>query len=101
MSIILVIVVFPAWRLYILPKERELAEDATEEGQKKSVLRAAASQHYALMMSGDTDEHLLDLAHLRMKQHRLQAHELNLPGSSVDDSSLKHLQVTAKGIKAV
>lgn len=100
MSIILIVVVFPAWRLYILPKERELADEVTEEGQKKSTLKMAAAQHYQLMLSGETDEHALDLAHLRMKQHRRQAHDLPNPALTAT-AGLKHLQVTAKGIMEV
>mmetsp|Transcript_29909 Transcript_29909/g.81043 ORF Transcript_29909/g.81043 Transcript_29909/m.81043 type:complete len:559 (-) Transcript_29909:169-1845(-) len=100
MSVILVLVVFPAWRLYILPQERELNEEATEEGLKKSTLKAAGSQYYKLMLEAGTEEHALDLAHLKMKEHRRTAHDLPHPGLTAA-KGLKHLRVTAKGIAEV
>ena len=36
MSVCLVAIVFPAWRIYILPTERELSEETTEEGAEKA-----------------------------------------------------------------
>jgi len=98
MSIILVIIVFPAWRFYILPLEQELAEDATEEHQHKLTLKMALQQHYSLMMEADTDDHALDLAHLKMKQHRRFAH--GVPASSNMDG-LRRFEVTAKGVKEI
>jgi len=100
MSVILVIVVFPAWRLYILPTELELQDELTEEGQKKSVLKEAVRQQYDLLKDPSTDEHLLDLAHLRMKEHRRTAHDLPHPVLNAAPG-LKHLRVTAKGIMEV
>jgi len=99
MSIVLVAVVFPAWRFYILPLEQELAEEATAEHHHKLRLKMAANQHYKLMMEADTDDHALDLAHLKMKQHRRFAHGAPPAGGSQD--GLKHLQVTAKGITEI
>jgi len=103
MSCILVLVVFPGWRRYILPKERSFEEETTEEGQKKSVLKAACSEHYSLIMDSGTNEHALDVAHLRMKQHRRLAHSLEGPEApkGADGKPLKHLQVTIAGIKEV
>jgi len=99
MSMVLVIIVFPAWRFYILPLEQELAEDAEEEHQDKVRLKIAAGQHYKLMMEEGTDDHALDLAHLKMKQHRRFAHGVPPAGNNMD--GLRHLQVTAQGITEI
>ncbi|CAK8992971.1 Hypothetical protein SCF082_LOCUS3299 [Durusdinium trenchii] len=83
MSICLVVIVFPAWRIYILPTERELSEETTEEGAEKAVLKEYAKQHFDLFLHGQTDESDLDRAHLLMKRHRRAAHGIKHPGSSL------------------
>lgn len=100
MSLILVAVVFPAWRFFILPKELELAEEASEEGQRLHRLKSAAQQHYKLMVEADTDDHILDRAHLKMKQERWQCHRAHERKSAAPDG-LIHLQVTSMGIREV
>ncbi|CAE7211445.1 unnamed protein product [Symbiodinium natans] len=100
MSVILVLIVFPAWRIYILPMERELSEEMTEEGGKKALLKQYAQQHFDLFLHNATDEDDLDKAHLLMKRHRRNAHGLQHPGHGVP-SGLKHLMVTSSGIVEV
>eukprot|EP00932_Pfiesteria_piscicida_P023081 SRR837773.9816.p2 GENE.SRR837773.9816~~SRR837773.9816.p2 ORF type:complete len:124 (-),score=45.00 SRR837773.9816:48-419(-) len=99
MSIVLVMVVFPAWRLYILRAERDLAEDEADEG--KYLLKVAAQQHREMFLDKEVDESALDLAHLKMKHHRRAA----LGGVSLAQraaaAKLKHLRVTAAGIVEV
>lgn len=99
MSICLVVIVFPAWRIYILPTERELSEETTEEGAEKAVLKEYAKQHFDLFLHGQTDESDLDRAHLLMKRHRRAAHGIKHPGSHMPQ--LKHLMVTSSGIVEV
>merc|ERR1719433_1136089 len=99
MSIVLVAVVFPAWRFYILPLEQELAEETQEEHQEQLRLKMAANQHYKLMMTEETEDHALDLAHLKMKQHRRNAHGVQPAIGNVD--GLRHIQVTLKGITEI
>jgi len=101
MSLFLVAIVFPAWRFFILPKELELAEEAdSEEGLRLHRLKAAARQHYKLMVEADTDDHILDRAHLKMKQERWHCHRAHQHSSYVPDG-LVHLQVTSMGIHEV
>jgi len=99
MSICLVLIVFPAWRIYILPTERELSEETTEEGAEKALLKEYAKQHFDLFVHHATDENDLDRAHLLMKRHRRNAHGLKHPGSHLPQ--LKHLMVTSGGIVEV
>jgi len=99
MSILLVAIVFPAWRLYILKTERELDDCDTEE---KIVLKTAAHQHHDLFMTKEVDENALDLAHLKMKHHRRQAYGHTSPAvTGPGGERLKHLRVTAKGVVEV
>jgi hypothetical protein len=100
MSLVLVAVVFPAWRFFILPKELELAEEDSEEGQRLLRLKSAAMQHYSLMVDAETDDHILDRAHLKMKQERWHCHRSH-ERSSAAPAGLIHLQVTSAGIHAV
>lgn len=99
MSTCLVIIVFPAWRFYILPTEREISEETTEEGAEKALLKEYARQHFELFVHHATDENDLDRAHLLMKRHRRAAHGLKHPGSHLPQ--LKHLMVTSGGIMEV
>lgn len=96
MSVALVFLVFPAWRLYILKAERELVADDTEA---KIKLKNAVGEHRELFLSKDKEEHKLDLAHLKMKQYRREAFEQ--PHPSLAGKNLTHLQVTAVGITEV
>ncbi|CAJ1395672.1 unnamed protein product [Effrenium voratum] len=98
MSICLVLIVFPAWRIFILPIEKELSEETTEAGAQKAVLKQYAQQHFELFLQHGTDEGDLDRAHLLMKSHRRKAH--GLPGPA-RNPALKHLMVTASGIQEV
>ncbi|CAE7273216.1 unnamed protein product [Symbiodinium microadriaticum] len=100
MSVILVLIVFPAWRIYILPMEMELSEEMTEEGAQKAVLKQYAQQHFDLFLEKERNEDDLDRAHLLMKRHRRTAHGLQHPGHGVP-SGLKHLMVTSSGIEEV
>jgi len=100
MSLILVAIVFPAWRFFILPKELELAEEDSEEGQRLHRLKTAAQQHYKLMVDEDTEDPILDRAHLKMKQERWQCHRAHEHSTYVPDG-LVHLQVTSMGIHEV
>jgi len=100
MSVILVLIVFPAWRIYILPTEKELSEETTEEGAQKAVLKQYAQQHFDLFLHHATNEDDLDKAHLLMKKHRRNAHGLKHPGHGVP-GGLKHLMVTSSGIVEV
>ena len=85
-SVCLVAIVFPAWRIYILPTERELSEETTEEGAEKALLKEYAKQHFELFLRNKTDENDLDRAHLLMKRHRRTAHGLKHPGSAAAGS---------------
>ncbi|CAE7602075.1 unnamed protein product [Symbiodinium pilosum] len=100
MSVILVLIVFPAWRVYILPMERELCEETTEEGAQKALLKRYAQQHFELFVQHATSEDDLDRAHLLMKRHRRNAHGLPHPGHGIP-GGLKHLMVTSSGIQEV
>jgi len=94
MSIMLVAIVFPAWRLYILKTEQEL----NDQSLAKVVLHTAAGMHRDMFMSKEVDEHALDLAHLKMKHHRRCALGISHAAST---EGLVHLQVTASGIRKV
>jgi len=96
MSLVLVAIVFPAWRFYILPKELELTSEMSDQGQKLKRLKTHAQGHYHLMVNPETEDHHLDKAHLKMKQERLQYMGLH---NSPEPKGLIHVQVTAKGVQ--
>lgn len=98
MSVALVTIVFPAWRVYILPTQMRLEEESTVEGQELARLRDFAMQHYQLFLEEETNEKDLDVAHLAMKHHRRKAHGI---AKTVHRPGVKHFRVTAKGIKEI
>merc|ERR1712129_455604 len=97
MSLSLVAIVFPAWRIYILPKELDFAEEESEHGQKKKKLKQFASAHYKLMVDAKTKEYQLDKAHLKMKRQRRECHHGHGQDLHPPDG-LKHVQVTGRSI---
>jgi len=97
MSLVLVAIVFPAWRFYILPRELELIEESDHPKLKK--LKKCAELHAQLMIRTETDEHALDKAHLNMKHERRQCHGHGHDYTPPD--GLIHVQVTGKGIKTL
>lgn len=96
MSFILVMIVFPAWRIHILRTYCELVEQ--NEGSEKMKLKSLADQHFELFCDRDTHERDLDLAHLKLKQKRRVLH--NLP-THVPDQCTHHLQITSHGISEI
>lgn len=97
LSVLLVLIVFPAWRWYILPTEQELIGEDTEEQVK---LKAAAGHLREYFLDKNHDEHVLDHAHLRMKEHRREAFNQTHP-SEYAGKNLTHVRVTVKGITTV
>lgn len=98
LSVLLVLIVFPAWRIYILKTEQELIEETTERGLKDKKIKHLLGQHGSLILDEDCDEHLLDLAHLKMKQKRRNVHGRSHPAV---EHGLKYCTVTAAGIHEV
>eukprot|EP00405_Crypthecodinium_cohnii_P017861 CAMPEP_0206459302 /NCGR_PEP_ID=MMETSP0324_2-20121206/24097_1 /ASSEMBLY_ACC=CAM_ASM_000836 /TAXON_ID=2866 /ORGANISM="Crypthecodinium cohnii, Strain Seligo" /LENGTH=584 /DNA_ID=CAMNT_0053930831 /DNA_START=33 /DNA_END=1787 /DNA_ORIENTATION=- len=99
MSVLLVLIVFPAWRLYILRTERDLAEDDLDEGRLK--LKVLCEQQRDLLLNKEVEERTLDLAHLRMKQYRREALGSHSTAHSALCAGRKHLRVTVGGIAEV
>lgn len=103
-SVLVVAVIFPAWRLHILRKEHGLAEDGgelAEDGHGKHILKVAAQQHCDTFLSTDVDEHALDLTHLKLKHQRRMALGVASTVQRAAVAGLKHLCVTAAGIVEV
>eukprot|EP00442_Polarella_glacialis_P019042 CAMPEP_0115162084 /NCGR_PEP_ID=MMETSP0227-20121206/71758_1 /TAXON_ID=89957 /ORGANISM="Polarella glacialis, Strain CCMP 1383" /LENGTH=447 /DNA_ID=CAMNT_0002574241 /DNA_START=28 /DNA_END=1369 /DNA_ORIENTATION=- len=100
MSVMLILIVFPAWRRHILPTEQAMSEEITEEGAEKARLKQLAQQHMDFFLDKETGDDVLDRAHLEMKKHRRLIHQLEHPGRKIAHG-LKHFQVTAKGITEV
>jgi len=96
MSVLLVAIVFPAWRLYILKTLHDLTDDEVDEG--RFLLKRASEEHRELFLDKETEEHTLDMAHLKMKQHRRLA--LGKP-TPTQGTGLKHLRVTTMGLVEV
>jgi len=57
-------------------------------------------QHYKLMVEEETDDHILDRAHLKMKQERWHCHRAHKQNTAAPDG-LVHLQVSSMGIHEV
>merc|ERR1719379_2548721 len=74
MSIALTLIVFPAWKGYILPTELELREEATGKGQKKKRSRDKLDKMHHHFLENKIPERDLDHAHLAMKIHRRKHH---------------------------
>jgi len=98
MSFLLVAIVFPAWRMYILKTELECREMA-DGTMEKVVLNAAAGHMAEFLKNKHHDEHDLDQAHLKMKEYRREAFGQKHPRDFAPN--LVHLQVTTKGIKTM
>jgi hypothetical protein len=105
MSVLLVLIVFPAWRLYILESEQKLLSErgakrgeVSEEVVKEKKMRHFISHHSEIFMNEESEEHLLDMAHLKLKMKRRRVH-----GRShlVNPNGLKHCTVTGAGIQEV
>jgi len=96
LSMVLVAIVFPAWRVYILPTESELSEETDES----MIIKKLVTEHKDMFSNPECDEHRLDLAHLQMKSHRRKVLDLPIPGHDphADLSHLKHMRVTGKGV---
>merc|ERR1712217_112007 len=94
MSVILVLIVFPAWRFYILRTEMDLneayKESATEAGQRKAEFKKMMEDHKARLLKGETPEHELDRHYLEMKHNRRQLH--NIPHPTDLHPNLKHIR---------
>jgi len=97
LSSMLVLIVFPAWRIYILKTEQELIAETTPEGKKKKKYMAFMQEHCDLFLESGTEENVLDYTHLKLKHKRRHFHGNTthyMPG-------MKHLRVTAFGIKEI
>eukprot|EP00927_Polykrikos_kofoidii_P066659 TRINITY_DN62214_c0_g1_i1.p1 TRINITY_DN62214_c0_g1~~TRINITY_DN62214_c0_g1_i1.p1 ORF type:complete len:620 (+),score=96.90 TRINITY_DN62214_c0_g1_i1:108-1967(+) len=95
MSILLVLVVFPAWRMHILKTEQDLNNEITADGLKEKKMKYLLKQLNILFLDPTCDELLLDYGHLRLKEKRRLTHGIQMsypPG-------LKHFTVTSCGIK--
>lgn len=98
LSILLVAIVFPAWRMYILRTDRE--HDAAASSEDQMALRTVIEEHRELMLSPEVDESALDMAHLRMKEHRRRAYDTG-HGVGYVPPGLKHLRITQDGVEEV
>jgi len=115
MSFALTAIVFPAWKMYILPQELELRDEATGLGKRRKWFRDKLENHHkafeGLVWSNEGKykecefaEQELDHAHLAMKLHR-RHHNAYFSGKSgkgllpvkEGEKPLKHMVLTAKG----
>jgi len=103
MSGFLVLIVFPAWRIHILRTYCELVDES--QGTSKSRLKSFASQHYELFIDPKTAEQNLDMAHLKLKEHRrvlIQSEQgSNVPYQRKPTHCQRHLMVTTRGISEI
>eukprot|EP00931_Biecheleriopsis_adriatica_P060994 TRINITY_DN36651_c0_g1_i1.p1 TRINITY_DN36651_c0_g1~~TRINITY_DN36651_c0_g1_i1.p1 ORF type:complete len:570 (-),score=136.83 TRINITY_DN36651_c0_g1_i1:65-1774(-) len=99
MSACLVLIVFPAWRYYILPTEVELEEATTEKGAEVARLKEFGKQHFDLFLQHHTSDADLDRAHLKMKHIRRETHGIS--HTQKVPPGLKHLRVSASCIEEV
>jgi len=75
MSIVLIAVVLPAWRYYILPKEQLLKEVRKDEGKHEKEFREGLLALQDQFFNKRAKEQDLDMMHLQLKQMRRDAHE--------------------------
>lgn len=97
MSILLVLIVFPAWRGYILPTEQALLGEDTEA---KYFFAKALIEQRDLFNDEEHAEARLDMAHLKLKHYRRMAHNTPHPAENAG-KHLTHLRVTTDGITEV
>lgn len=111
LSFMLVAVVFPAWRWYILPTEQELNdrnETDPDDLHTEQYLKNINAQMLQMLLKKGTKEKDLDLAYLRMKESRWKAfhHEQHQKRSAFThkngEQPLTYLRITAaRGIEDV
>jgi len=100
MSFLLTLIVFPAWKKYILPTEIELKEESTVVGQTKKCYREKLEKQQAGFLENELTEADLDHSHLVLKLHRRKHHNKTLKDvKNGDEKRLKHLLLTSEGIK--